>query len=68
MTTNETIIRRNIRETIAAARAEGTTGMGLNNLFQVTPTTGVTCSVANYRLLFADAAVEISQKLKFPIC
>jgi hypothetical protein len=68
MTTNETIIRRNIRETIAAVMEEGTTGMGLNNLFQVTPTTGVTCSVANYRLLFADAAVEISQKLKFPIC
>jgi hypothetical protein len=65
MTTNETIIRLNIRETITAAIAEGTTGMSLNNLFHVTPTTGVACSVADYRLLFGDVAAKVAKEMKF---
>lgn len=65
MKNKEAIIQGNIRSTIAAAMADGTTGMGLNNLFQITPTTGVTCSVAEYRLLFGDAAAKVAKEMKF---
>jgi len=64
---NKDNIRNNVRKTITAAIEDGTTGMGLNNLFQITPTTGVTCSVPDYILLFGDAVTEVAKELNFPI-
>lgn len=59
MTTNETIIRLNIREKVAELKADGVTAMSRDNLYQITPTDGVICPAGEYRDLFDAAADEI---------
>ena len=60
-------IEKNITETIMQIQKDGTTGMALSNLRQITPTTGVTVPVHQYGEMFQTAALKIGKKLKFPI-
>ncbi len=60
-------IEHNIRKAIRKAKSQGTTGMSMCNLFQVTPTTGVTVQPASYRPMFEDAARKIVASVKFDL-
>ena len=45
-----------IRKAVKAAKADGTVGMSLANLKQITPTRGLTCHPAIYHQAFEMAA------------
>jgi len=63
----ENVIRSNISKTITRLKKDKITAMGLANIFQVTPTTGVTCHPGQYRDLFNKIAMEVAKERKFPI-
>ena len=67
MRTTEQVIKSHIGKTITKLKRVGTVAMSMANLFQVTPTTGVSCSVSQYRPLFETIAKEVSEKRGFPI-
>lgn len=66
MTTNDAITS-NVTAKIKELIADGTIGMSINNLRQITPTNGVTCAVQMYRSLFKQVAMEVAKKLKFDL-
>lgn len=54
-------LRRAIRATVRELRADGITGMSLENLKQVTPTRGLTCAPAAYHGAFAEVALSTAR-------
>lgn len=66
MTTNDAI-RSNVTAKFKELIADGTIGMSINNLRQITPTNGVTCAVPMYKSLFESVAREVAKKLKFDL-
>lgn len=67
MDKNHEAIKANITAKIKELKADGTVGMSLANLRQITPTRGVSCSIPMYPGLFAAAAAECAKELRFPI-
>ena len=61
------ILSEHLVETIQAAKRDGITGMSLANLRQITPTTGLTCSVEEFDRMFPEVADSISRRLRFTI-
>jgi hypothetical protein len=60
-------LETNIRDAIKAAKRDGITSMSLANLKQITPTRGLTISVAEYHLTFDEVAGQVANSLRFPI-
>lgn len=60
-------IKKNIAAQIRKLKADGIVGMSIDNLRQITPTTGVTCAIPMYRPLFAQAAAEAAKELRFTV-
>lgn len=67
MDKNHEAIKANITAKIKELKADGTVGMSLANLRQITPTKGVTCAIPMYPRLFETAARECAKELKFPV-
>lgn len=63
----EQTIRENVKKTVKALKRDGTTAMGLVNLFQITPTSGINCHPAMYRQTFDAVAPRAAKELHFPI-
>ena len=64
---NEEAIRNNIAKKIAELKAGGVVAMGLNNLHQVTPTTGATCDPVDYCWIFKRIAIEVAKQHQFKL-
>jgi hypothetical protein len=67
-------IQKNVRSQIQRLKKDGITGMGMKNLFQVTPTppqhlagSYMNANIINYRPTFERVAAEVAAELKFPI-
>jgi len=60
-------LEKNIADAIKAAKRDGIVGMSMRNLKQVTPTRGLTISVAEYHATFDEVASQVSKRLRFPI-
>jgi hypothetical protein len=65
-------IKRNVREMINWLIADGTVGMGMKNLFQMTPTPPQHLALdeqnlMNYRPLFEKIATQVADEMNFPI-
>lgn len=60
-------LESNIRDAITDAKRDGITSMSLANLKQVTPTRGLTISVAEYHMTFDEVAVQVSKRMRFRI-
>ena len=55
-------IGHNIRKTIRGLKRQGTTGMGIKNLFMVTPTPRVhACAPSAYQRIFNEVAWEVAK-------
>lgn len=65
----EKIIEKNIRKTIQNLKKKGVTAMGLENLFQITPTppqnTATDENVAEYPRLFKTVAERVANSMNF---
>ena len=57
----------NIRKTILRAIGRGTVGMSFVNLKQITPTTGLTCSVAAFHNEFDTIAAQVARLKAFTL-
>lgn len=62
---NESNVRNNIASAICQCKRGGTTGMSVANLFQITPTTGLTCYPAIYRQEFSELARQVAKSMQF---
>ena len=66
-------IQKNVRSQIKRLKKGGITGMGMRNLFQVTPTPPQhlaiedESNIINYRPTFERVAAEVAAELNFPI-
>lgn len=60
-------LESDIRDAITAAKRDGITSMSLANLKQVTPTRGLRISVSEYHLTFDEVAIQVANRLRFPI-
>lgn len=60
-------LESNIRDAITDAKRDGITSMSLANLKQVTPTRGLTISLAEYHMTFDEVAVQVSKRMRFRI-
>ncbi len=67
MATAEETLMRNIRKTIQRLRADQVHAMGMANLKQITPTTGLTCTPHEYHRLFPACARIVARGYKFKI-
>lgn len=54
------IIEENIRRIVKSLRSDGTVGMSLANLYQITPTSGVMLSDREYRSEFERIARKVA--------
>lgn len=66
MTTVE-ILSHNIGKAIKDLKKDGIRSMSMENLKQVTPTTGLTCLPGEYHRLFPEVAATVARRLRFPI-
>lgn len=66
-------IRKNVRKRINTLRKDGIVGMGMKNLFQVTPTPPQHLAmtdeqnIVNYQPVFERVASEVASEMNFPI-
>ena len=60
-------LESNIRDAITDAKRDGITSMSLANLKQVTPTRGLTISVAEYHNTFDEVASQVAKRMRFRI-
>lgn len=60
-------LETNIRDAITSLKRDGITAMSLANLKQVTPTRGLTISVAEYHMNFDQLASRVAKRLRFQI-
>lgn len=65
-------IQKNARDQIKRLRKDGTTAMGMRNLFQITPTPPQhlamdETNLINYRPTFERVAAEVAAEMNFPI-
>lgn len=67
LTADEQAIKTNIEAAIRQLRADGTVAMSMDNLRQVTPTTGVRLPVSTYPQVLASIASEVAKRMKFSV-
>jgi len=67
LTADEQAIKTNIETTIHQLRKDGTVAMSMDNLRQITPTTGVRLPVVTYPNVFASVASEVCKRMRFPL-
>ena len=65
MTRSEEAIKANVTKKIRELIDGGTVGMSLANLYQITPTQGVSCAVPLYRPMFERIAKEVATNMGF---
>ena len=59
-----TILTKNIKAAIAAAKKAGTCEMSLGNLKAITSTAGLSCPVPMYHAAFEEAAKNVAKSVR----
>ena len=65
MTRSEEAVKANVTKKIRELIDSGTVRMSLANLYQITPTQGVSCAVPLYRPMFERIAKEVATNMGF---
>ena len=60
-------LEKNITDAIKTAKRDGIVGMSMQNLKQVTRTSGLKISVSEYHLTFDEVAMQVARRLRFRI-
>ena len=60
-------LEKNIADAIKTAKRNGVVGMSMQNLKQVTRTSGLKISVSEYHNTFDEVAKQVAKRLRFPI-
>lgn len=65
MTRSEEAVKANVTKKIRELIDSGTVRMSLANLYQITPTQGVSCAIPLYRPMFERIAQEVAANMEF---
>jgi|TARA_R100000479_G_scaffold174589_2_gene123172 hypothetical protein len=60
-------LEKNITDAIKTAKRDGVVGMSMQNLKQVTRTSGLKISVYEYHRTFEEVAKQVAKRIRFSI-